>query len=267
MSEVVELLPHWEKAWNINHYNLARLHCCLTCSAQARVSLAAPQAATIWGPGVSPAQSAAMVDQWRKVARLPAKTSPWPPHRLGDPPATHSSVTRPSEMRSGAPLWRTVMFPMELARSSTILGSGDTQGATSRCSTALTNLENSMALGVMTARVYPREDRRLRLSQSQRDKSNLAISWDWLPGATARQRPPQWESSLTWPSLWWCWSCPACSGSCRGRGPGPRSAILAATGLSPQYRTRCLGIQSVTICKRIILVKLPRTGWTISSGL
>ena len=55
------------------------------------------------------------------------------------------------------------MFPMEVARSSTILGSGVTQGATSRCSTAFTNLENSMALGVMTARVYPGEDRRVRV--------------------------------------------------------------------------------------------------------
>ena len=59
------------------------------------------------------------------------------------------------------------MFPMEVARSSTILGSGVTQGATSRCSTAFTNLENSMALGVMTARVYPGEDRRVREDQSE----------------------------------------------------------------------------------------------------
>ena len=62
------------------------------------------------------------------------------------------------------------MFPMEVARSSTILGSGVTQGATSRCSTAFTNLENSMALGVMTARVYPGEDRRVREGQSESER-------------------------------------------------------------------------------------------------
>ena len=45
------------------------------------------------------------------------------PHRRGDPPATHSSVTSPLEIRSGAPLWSTVMLPMVVARSSTSLGS------------------------------------------------------------------------------------------------------------------------------------------------
>ena len=61
------------------------------------------------------------------------------------------SLTFPLEMISGQPLCSTVMFPILAARSSTILGSGDTQGDTSLWSTAFTSLENSMALGVITA--------------------------------------------------------------------------------------------------------------------
>ena len=63
-------------------------------SAHPRVSLAAPQAASSSGPGPgSWSRWGLVAAQCRRVASAPASTSPWPPHRRGDPPAAHSSVT------------------------------------------------------------------------------------------------------------------------------------------------------------------------------